>query len=131
MRISLDDSDTALPGSHDKADTPPGIPSEIKCKYLPEEMDELFDIWTSFVKLGIALSTILSTNYKAKATKPTRAQLERGESEVRACAFPVPESITRSRLIASHCHQFRLWFESVVATAEFRLFFPSIPGSQP
>ena len=114
MRISLDDSDTALPGLHDTEEhVASAIPEEVKFKYLPREMDELFNLWRSFVKLGIALSTILSTNYKAKATKPTRAQLERGESEIRACAFPTPESIHRSRLIASHFYQFKLCFELV------------------
>lgn len=74
-------------------------------------MGELFDNWIAFVKLGVELSTILSTNYKLKATKPTRAQLEVGESAIRACAFPMPASISHSRLIASHYYQFKLCFE--------------------
>ena len=111
MRISLDDSDTALPGAHDKYDVPPGIRDEIRLKYLPREMDELFEIWTCFVMLGIALGTVLSTHYRAKAAKPTRAQLELGEAEIRACSVTMPESITRSRLIASHYYQFQLYFQ--------------------
>jgi hypothetical protein len=111
MRISLDDSDTALPASHDKDAVPLGIREEMKSKYLPTELDELFGIWTSFVKLGIALGTILSTNYRAKATKPRRPDLEHSESEIRACYVTMPESITRSRLIASHYYQFKLYFE--------------------
>ena len=111
MRIALDDSDTALPGPHDKDEILPGIRDEIKFKYLPREMDELFAIWTFFVRLGIALGTILSTNYRAKATKPTRADLESSEGEIRACYMAMPESITRSRVIASHYYQFKLYFE--------------------
>ena len=112
MRISLNDSDTALPGAHDKYDVPPGIRDEIRLKYLPREMDELFEIWTCFVMLGIALGTVLSTHYRAKAAKPTRAQLELGEAEIRACSVTMmPESITRSRLIASHYYQFQLYFQ--------------------
>jgi hypothetical protein len=111
MRISLDDLDTALPTPHDKDEVPPGFRDEIKFKYLPKEMDELFHIWISFVMLGTALSTILSTNYRAKATKPTRADLEHSESEVRSCYITAPKTITRSRLIASHYYQFKLYFE--------------------
>lgn len=111
MRISLDDSDTALPGPHDKDPIPQGIGHEVKSKYLPTEMNELFDAWTSLVMLGIALGTILSTNYRAKATKPTRADLELNESEIRACYLPMLESASMSRLVASHYYQFKLYFE--------------------
>ncbi|KAK4038657.1 cutinase transcription factor 1 beta [Parachaetomium inaequale] len=114
MRISLDDSDTALPEPHDKENVPPDIQEDIKSKYLPTELDELFDIWISFVKLGIALGSVLSTNYREKAAKPTRSELELGESEIRACYVTLPESITRSRIIASHYYQFKLYFEATI-----------------
>ena len=111
MRISLDDSDTALPQPDSKDEMLPGIRDELMFKYLPAEMDELFGLWILFVRLGIALGTILSANYRAKATKPTRADLELSESEIRACYAAPPESATRSRLMASHYYQFKLYFE--------------------
>ncbi len=111
MRISLDDSDTAFPRPDSKDEIPPGIPNELVLKYLPVEMDELFDLWILFIRLGIALGTILSANYRAKAIKPTRADLELSEGEIRACYIAPSESLTRSRLMASHYHQFKLFFE--------------------
>jgi hypothetical protein len=111
MRISLDDSDTALPRPGDQDERPPAIREELMLKYLPAEMDELFNLWIVFVGLGIALGNVLSANYRAKAIKPTRADLELSESEIRACYTAPPESVTRSRLMASHYHQFKLHFE--------------------
>jgi hypothetical protein len=112
MRVSLDDSDTALPGPDDKDEvTQPEIPHGIQSKYLPKEMEELFDIWNAFVMMGISLSTILSINYRAKAAKPTRADIERSENEIRACWMPTPKSLSGSRVVASSYYQLKLYFE--------------------
>ncbi|KAH6695629.1 fungal-specific transcription factor domain-containing protein [Plectosphaerella plurivora] len=114
MRISLDDSDTALPGLHDKDERPPSISDELVSKFVPEELDDLFNIWTCHTMLGISLGTILSTHYRAKAPRPTKEELELAENGIRAFHLDAPKNINQSRLIASHYYQFRLYFESTI-----------------
>lgn len=113
MRISLDDSDTALPGLHDKDAKPSSMSNEMILKYLPTETetDELFHLWTCHTMLGISLGTLLSTNYRAKAPKPTREELERSENGIRVFDIDTPATMTRSRLVASHYYQFKLYYE--------------------
>jgi hypothetical protein len=111
MRISLDDSNTAIPGLHDKDERPAFITDGTASNYLPQEVDELFNIWICHARLGISLGIILSTHYKAKSPRPTREELELKENGIRALHINVPTSMNQSRLIASHYHQYRLYFE--------------------
>lgn len=111
MRISLEDTDTALPGLHDMDQKPSSITDALVSKYIPAEMNDLFGIWTFFSMLGISLGTILSTHYKVKAPAPSREELELDENRIKAFNLNAPANINSSRLVASHYYQFKLYYE--------------------
>lgn len=113
MRIALDDSDTALPGLHDKDERRSLITEEMAAKYMPQELDELFSLWTSHAMLGISLGTIMSTHYRARTSRPTKEELEMNENAIRALQVNEPANMNQSRVIASHYQQYKLYFEYV------------------
>ncbi|RDL30745.1 Uncharacterized protein BP5553_10090 [Venustampulla echinocandica] len=114
MRIALDDSDTAMPGTGDSDVISPELIGEVSRKYLPEELSYLFEIWLDFVKLTAALGNVLSKNYRAKGVKLSRADIERSESEIRASYPTFPGSNNQGRVVASHIYLFKLYFEAAI-----------------
>ncbi|TDZ20213.1 Cutinase transcription factor 1 beta [Colletotrichum orbiculare MAFF 240422] len=128
MRIALDDFDTSMPSPGD-ADAPVRTESGPN-KYLPDEMDTLFDVWLSVIGLGVALSNVLATNYRAKGVKPTRPDIERSESQIRVYQSKVPEGGNQSRVVASHVYQFKLYFESAIIVL-YRPFILDTPREVP
>ncbi|KFZ10912.1 hypothetical protein V502_07849 [Pseudogymnoascus sp. VKM F-4520 (FW-2644)] len=83
-------------------------------KYLPEELSHLFEMWLDQVRLTVALGNVLVKNYKAKGVKQSRAEIERCELEIRASHRTCPRSNNQSRVLASHIHQFKLYFEAAI-----------------
>ncbi|KAJ0333745.1 hypothetical protein COL922a_010571 [Colletotrichum nupharicola] len=111
MRIAFDDFDTPMPAACDADVLSPEVAGNLGRKYLPGELGFLFDIWLEFVGLSATLGNILSTNYRAKGVKPSRADIERSEGQIRAFQTRVPEATNQSRVVASHIYQFKLYFE--------------------
>lgn len=108
MRIVLEDSDTSPPSTCDYDVLSP----DVSQKYLPEELSHLFDMWLDLVRLTVALGNVLLKNYRAKGVKQSRADIERCELEIRASHHTCPRSNTsQSRVLASHIHLFKLYFE--------------------
>lgn len=111
MRVSLDDSDVPLPGPEDTALLSAEARFEGRQRYLPGDLDTLSKVWLSLVGVTRVLGTILSTNYTAKGTKPSKEELEQSENEIRECYCLPPESFSQSRVVASHIYQFKLFFQ--------------------
>ncbi|KFZ04751.1 hypothetical protein V501_09014 [Pseudogymnoascus sp. VKM F-4519 (FW-2642)] len=111
MRIVLEDSDTSPPSTCDSDVLSP----DVSQKYLPEELGHLFDMWLDLVRLTVALGNVLLKNYRAKGVKQSRADIERCELEIRASHHTCPRSNTsQSRVLASHIHLFKLYFEAAI-----------------
>ncbi|OBT66017.1 hypothetical protein VE03_03230 [Pseudogymnoascus sp. 23342-1-I1] len=114
MRISLEDSDTTPPSTCDSDVLSPGLISDASPKYLPEELSHLFEMWLDLVRLTVSLGNVLLKNYKAKGIKQSRADIDRCEMEIRASHRTCPRSNNQSRILASHIHQFKLYFEAAI-----------------
>ncbi|KAK2772193.1 C6 transcription factor [Colletotrichum kahawae] len=130
MRIAFDDFDTPMPAACDADVLSPEVAGNLGRKYLPGELGFLFDIWLEFVGLSAALGNILSTNYRAKGVKPSRADIERSESQIRAFQTRVPEATNQSRVVASHIYQFKLYFETSIIVL-YRPFILDTPREIP
>ncbi|KAJ0309569.1 hypothetical protein COL516b_002816 [Colletotrichum fioriniae] len=111
MRIALDDFDTSMPAAGDADVLAPEVKGQLGRKYLPEEMQFLFETWLAFIGLSVALSNVLATNYRAKGVKPSRMEIEQSENQIRSFQYRVPEAGNHSRVVASHIYQFKLYFE--------------------
>ncbi|OBT78567.1 hypothetical protein VF21_00957 [Pseudogymnoascus sp. 05NY08] len=111
MRIVLEDSDTSPPTTCDSDVLSP----DVSQKYLPEELSHLFDMWLDLVRLTVALGNVILKNYRAKGVKQSRADIERCELEIRASHHTCPRSnSSQSRVLASHTHLFKLYFEAAI-----------------
>ncbi|KAI8288927.1 Cutinase transcription factor 1 beta [Colletotrichum sp. SAR11_240] len=130
MRIAFDDFDTPMPAACDADVLSPEVAGNLGRKYLPGELGFLFDIWLEFVGLSATLGNILSTNYRAKGVKPSRADIERSESQIRAFQTRVPEATNQSRVVASHIYQFKLYFETSIIVL-YRPFILDTPREIP
>lgn len=130
MRIAFDDFDTPMPAACDADVLSPEVAGNLGRKYLPGELGFLFDIWLEFVGLSATLGNILLTNYRAKGVKPSRADIERSESQIRAFQTRVPEATNQSRVVASHIYQFKLYFETSIIVL-YRPFILDTPREIP
>ncbi|KZL82789.1 cutinase transcription factor 1 beta [Colletotrichum incanum] len=130
MRIALDDFDTPMLAACDSEVILPEVKGKLGRKYLPEELGFLFDTWIAFVGLTAALSNVLATNYRAKGDKPSKADIERSESQIRAYQSRVPESENQGKVVASHIYQFKLYFETCIIVL-YRPFILDTPKEIP
>ncbi|WQF80787.1 hypothetical protein CDEST_05801 [Colletotrichum destructivum] len=130
MRIAFDDFDTPMPAACDADVIPAEVRWDLGRKYLPEDLCFLFDLWVSFVGLSTALSHVLSTNYRAKGVKPSKADIEHSESKIRAYQSAIPESASQGQVVASHVHQFKLYFETSIIVL-YRPFILDTPREVP
>ncbi|OLN81301.1 Cutinase transcription factor 1 beta 3 [Colletotrichum chlorophyti] len=130
MRVALDDFDTTMPAACDVDILSPDIAGNLGQKYLPVGMEFLFDTWIAFVGLTVALSNVLATNYRAKGVKPSRADIERSESQIREFQSKIPDGGTQSRVVASHIYQFKLYFETSIIVL-YRPFILDTPREVP
>lgn len=130
MRVSLDDSDVPLPGPEDTAFLSAEARFEGSQKYLPGDLDTLSKVWLSLVGVTRVLGTILSTNYTAKGTKPSKEELEQSENEIRECYCLPPESFSQSRVVASHIYQFKLFLQATIIVL-YRPFIFDTPRDLP
>ncbi|KPM45592.1 hypothetical protein AK830_g929 [Neonectria ditissima] len=130
MRLFLDDSDMPMPGQEDVQVLAAEASADVGHQYLPAELETLFEIWLCYVKVTKVLGTILSTNYTAKGTKPSRTDLEQSENEIRACFCLLPESASRGRVVSSHVYQFRLFFQTSIIVL-YRPFIFDTPHELP
>ncbi|KAH7161844.1 fungal-specific transcription factor domain-containing protein [Dactylonectria macrodidyma] len=111
IRISLKDCDTPMVGPYDEDRLPSARNSE---KYLPSNLTKLFALWVSLARLSRVLGTILSTNYAAHSTKPSRAEIESDEREIRECNCIVAERTKPDPVLSSHIYQFKLYLEASI-----------------
>lgn len=117
MRTCLDDVETSMPTTGDIINQLPSgtirtSPFSIVREYIPNELEELLHGWLTFVRLSVALGKVLQMNYRAKGTKPTLANLEQMESEIRECySNELENRPSTSKVVISHAHQLRLYFE--------------------
>lgn len=111
MRIALEDSDTAPLSTCDSDVLSPELIGEVSQKYMPGEQSHLFEMWLDQVRLTVALGNVLVKSYKSKGVKQSRADIERCELEIRSSHRTCPRSNNQSRVLASHIHQFKLYFE--------------------
>lgn len=80
-------------------------------KYFPRNQIKLFELWVALARLSRVLGTILSTNYAAHSTKPSRAEIEINEQEIRECNCIVSERTKPDRILSSYIYQFKLYLE--------------------
>ncbi|KAI5458208.1 fungal-specific transcription factor domain-containing protein [Mariannaea sp. PMI_226] len=130
MRIFLDDSDLPMPGLEDINILSAESSVDASQRYLPGELCVLFDIWLSYVKISRALGTILSANYPAKGSRVSNSDLEHSESEIRACYSLSLEGSRRSRLVAAHLYQFKLYFQAAIIVL-YRPYLVELPFDLP
>lgn len=95
-------------GPYDEDSRPSAANTE---KYLPRNQTELFELWVSLARLTRELGTILSTNYAAISTKPSRIEIESSEREIRECNCIVSGRTKPDRTLSSHIYQFKLYLE--------------------
>ncbi|KFY94982.1 hypothetical protein V498_03599, partial [Pseudogymnoascus sp. VKM F-4517 (FW-2822)] len=114
MRIALEDSDTAPLSTCDSDVLSPELIGEVSQKYMPGEQSHLFEMWLDQVRLTVALGNVLVKSYKSKGVKQSRADIERCELEIRSSHRTCPRSNNQSRVLASHIHQFKLYFEAAI-----------------
>ncbi|KAL0944915.1 C6 transcription factor [Colletotrichum truncatum] len=130
MRIAFDDFDTPIPTACAADVLSPEVANNLGQKYLPGELGLLFEIWLAFVGLSAALSNILAANYRVKGIKPSKTEIERSESQLRAYQYRVPEGTDQSRVVASHIYQFKLYFETSIIVL-YRPFILDTPREIP
>ncbi|KAI1503158.1 hypothetical protein F5X99DRAFT_376070 [Biscogniauxia marginata] len=91
MRINSRDCDTPMPSAEDLTDDFSELPPLIRAKYMPSDFRQLADHWVVFLHLSKVLGTILSENYCATGSLPSRTWIEATEQELMCCMAQIGE----------------------------------------
>lgn len=115
MRINLADCSTPMPDANDSDELLSGIPEITRKKYLPEGTEELSKLWTGLLGLSVSLSNILSWQNQAERTRPSRAEIEQTDHNIRLhyCRNRVIAH-RQCQIVSLHAYHIELYLESVI-----------------
>lgn len=82
IRVNLDDCDTQIPTTGDFNAMVAGVPDVLRKKYLPSGMHDLSRLFVESIKLAIIQANILSTHYRIRQARPSRAEVVRLEQRL-------------------------------------------------
>jgi hypothetical protein len=112
MRISLLDCDVPMPTPADCNRLLMNIPTGIGDKYLPEDTETLSRLWVDLLNLTVALSNILSANYRAEPKLPDKTEIENFDTRIRACfKHRDPSAVNSSPVVDLHSYHVDLYTE--------------------
>ena len=113
MRINLADCNTPMPDAKDSDALLAGVPESMRKKYLPEGTKDLSRLWTELLCLTVSLSNILSWQHRVERTRPSRAEIEHAEDQIRVYYDRNDPSMKHKRcqIVALHDYHFELYLE--------------------
>ncbi|KAI0513087.1 fungal-specific transcription factor domain-containing protein [Xylaria bambusicola] len=85
MRIHARDCNTPIPSSEDLINDLSELSAQTRSMYIPADFDQLAECWVILLHLSQVLGTILSENYNATGSLPSRVWVEATEQDLMRC----------------------------------------------
>ena len=113
MRIHLADCNTPMPDENESEEELAGLSSTLRRKYISNNIRELNGLWTRLLNLTVTLSDILMQQHRADRILPSKDEVERTETQIRA--YDVRHSgasVSGDNYIVSiYAHHYELYVE--------------------
>ena len=111
MRIQVEDCDTPMPTVEDVTMDLDSIPRTIAGSYLPKcPQKQLAELWINFLKISVALGTMIRIFYRLKGVKANPKDMKKCEEEIIKCA-PIMEEKEERPTLLFHINQLQLFYE--------------------
>jgi hypothetical protein len=111
LRINLKDCDTPMPSAADLLCDVDGIYESTSDSYMPKDLAQLANNWTTLIELSKLLDAVLKISYQPLRPKPSLCQLEALEAEILQCKLPDPHEQGMTRLAIFNSYHVQLHYQ--------------------